>query len=369
MTKKQPWFHSWYADFFGLHFLPFFFVIMALFEIPPFGNSNLHLMGTIISFILIIDWAHIFAQWYRIYSNPVESSFNKWIYPLSYFLMIPLIACVVHYSGRFPVERFLVYFVIYHFIKQHYGYTRIYSSADGNKTKRESFFESSLIYCSMVVPLIYWHINFPDKTFLWKTFFIESSIFDLVIYPGLLFYSISLAGYVYFEFKRFQRTNFFNWSKNLAILSPALGWGVISLYPESKYLIYFSIVLTHDISYSFFVWLIGRRDKKLISKEVSWFSWTSIPGLFFYFAMIILVGQTILVIHHRYVGHSLPNLIFGDFFNFLVYAPGWKQDFGVALFFATQSHHYFIDKYLWKKEKDLSYVMYVTKSKLVQNVQ
>lgn len=369
MTKKQPWFHSWYADFFGLHFLPFFFVIIALFELPPFGNSSLHLMGTFIALIIIVDWAHIFAQWYRIYSNPAESSFNKWFYPISYILLIPVIASIVHFSGRFPVERFFVYFVIYHFIKQHYGYTRIYSFADGIKSRGESFCETSLVYSTMVVPLIYWHITFPDKSFLWKLFFLESAFFELLIFPALMYYFFSLVGYAYFEYKRYQRTKFFNYPKTLAILSPALGWGIISLFPESKYLIYFSIVLTHDMSYSFFVWLIGRRDRKLLSNNVSWFSWSSIPGFFFYFAVIILVSQVILVVHHRYVGHSVPNPIFGDFFNFLVYSPGWKQDFGVALFFATQGHHYFIDRFLWKKEKDLNYVMNLSKSKLVQNVQ
>lgn len=66
-VKSQPWMHSWYGDSLGFFFIPLAFLILALFSFPPFGNIGPQSISRVIFWVLVIDWAHIFAQWHRIY--------------------------------------------------------------------------------------------------------------------------------------------------------------------------------------------------------------------------------------------------------------------------------------------------------------
>lgn len=357
-VKSQPWVHSWYGDSLGFFLIPLSFILLATFSLPPFGNFDPKYVGVVISYVLLIDWAHIFAQWHRIYCNPVESTRAKWIYPISFIVLVPIIALYFQYVSIDHVEKFLIYFVIYHFIKQHYGFIRIYSKTDGSKTKFESVTESALVYLCMWTPVLYWHIDFPKKDFYWNLHFLKNPVTQNLFYPAIAAYAFCLVAYVFAEYKRTKRNQMFNWPKNIALTLSALGYGLISIMVESKMLIFFTVVFTHDVSYIFLVWFIGRRDEKLKTKKIAWYSWWSVPGFTWYLLALILMGQTIMALHGE-LGHDLNRHYFlvGKFFNDLPWSAGWWQNFGFALFYATQAHHYFIDKFLWKKEKDLSFMM------------
>ncbi len=357
-VKSQPWMHSWYGDSLGFFLIPLAFLLLALFSFPPFGNIGPHSLSRVIFWVLVIDWAHIFAQWHRIYCNPLESKQAKWIYPLSYLALIPLVALYFQLSEIDHVEKFLIYFVIYHFIKQHFGFIRIYSKTDGQKSKFESYTETALIYLCMWTPVFYWHIDFPKKDFYWNLHFLRNPVTQNIFYPAIIAYGFCLIAYVIAEYKRTIRNQMFNWPKNLALGLAAFGWGLVSIMVESKILIFFTVVLVHDLSYIFLVWFTGRRDEKLLNKKISWYSWWSVPGFSWFLFSIVLMGQLTMALHGR-VGHNLDRdwLIVGKIFGGIPFSEGWWQNVGLALFYATQAHHYFIDKYLWKKEKDLSFMM------------
>lgn len=361
--KAQPWFHSWYGDLLGLHLVPLIAVLLAFFDLPPF-NIYLRDWTEVIVWIIVLDWAHIFAQWHRIYCNPLETKMLKWIYPISFFLLVPCLTVVLHYSGRIPVETFLIYFVVYHFIKQNYGYIRVYSKTDGPKQKYEMWLETLLIYLSMALPVLYWHLSFPYDLFTWVKFFPKWGPINLFLTPLLILYILCWVSYLVMEVRRSLRNNQINIPKNLSILSAAVGWGAITLLSESPMLVYFTVVLAHDLSYTTFVWFIGRRDQKMISGKIPWRSWSSVPGFFMYLLAIVVVSQFVLLLHHRFAGSSYPNLVFGNYMEAVKVGNKWMTDLGFAIFFATQAHHYFIDRYLWKKEKDLEYMVKTGKHSL-----
>lgn len=356
--KSQPWIHSWYGDSLGFFAIPLVAIFLAVFRLPPFRYIDAAHIGALITYVLIIDWAHIFAQWHRIYSNPLETS-GKWIYPLSYFLLFPVVGLIFYLGYLAPVESFLVYFVIYHFIKQHYGFIRIYSKIDGVKTKFESVTESALIYLCMWTPVLYWHSEFPKKDFYWLVHFIKSPLVKNLFWPALVAYIFCFLAYALAEFKRTKRNGIFNWPKNLALLSAAAGWGLVSVFGEVPVLIFFTVVLTHDVSYIVFVWLIGRRDYKIRKNQVSWFSFWSIPGFLLFCFSALLLSQIIWAIYiETTMDQNRSYFIVGTIFNDLPsFKEGYMLNLCTSLFYATQAHHYFIDKYLWKKEKDLAYMV------------
>ncbi len=297
----------------------------------------------------------------------METIKAKWIYPISYILLIPLVGFYVYFGSRLHVEIALVYFVIFHFIKQHYGFMKVYSKIDGVKSKFEAFSENLLFYISMWTPVIYWHINFPKKNFYWSARMLPIPYVDIIFTLACVLYAASAIVYLVFEIKRSKKNGIFNIPKNLALFSAAIGWGGVSLFSDVAVLIMFTVVLTHDVSYTVLVWMFCRRDEKIIKKKINWFSWWSAPGFAFYVVALVLFSHLIMVIHLELARNTeMDYVIYGKIFNNITSSSAIWQHFGWGLFFATQAHHYFIDKFLWKKEKDLSY-MVITGKHQIQN--
>ena len=356
--KSQPWIHSWYGDLLGFHLIPLIFAFLAFMRWPPFQVATYAHMDLLILGILLIDWAHIFAQWHRIYYNPVETIKAKWIYPISYILLIPIVGLYVYYGSRLHVEVALVYFVIFHFIKQHFGFLKIYSKIDGAKTKFESLSETALFYLCMWTPVIYWHISFPKKDFYWAARILPIPYINVIFNIACILYTLSAAIYVVTELRRWKRNGIVNIPKNLALIAAALAWGGVSLFSDVAVLVMFTVVLTHDVSYTILVWMTCRRDEQIVKKKVDWFSWWSAPGFLFYVLILVLGSHLIMVLHLEIARNAeLDYAIYGKIFNNITSSSLVWQHFGWGLFFATQAHHYFIDKFLWKKEKDLSYMV------------
>lgn len=358
MNKAQPWVHSWYADSLGFFLAPFFFIFLAIFNLPPFSGLDNNTFQFVILLVLFIDWAHIFAQYHRIAYNPVEDKKLKWIYPVSYLLFLPVMAVIIGFASVTYVDTALVYFVVFHFIKQQFGFIKIYSKTDGPKTKTESKLEDALVYLTMFTPVFYWHTKAFDYEYKWVSMFIKSPIFDYLFWIAAMAYIITLGFYIKNEIARTRRNQMFNIPKNLALFTAAMSWGIVSFLSKSTLLVVFTVTLTHDLSYTFFVWFIGRRDEKILKKKVSWFSWWSVPGFFVYVTVLILFSHIIMVVHLEMTqDHNWAYYIYGGLFNSITKAEGFWLNFGWALFFATQAHHYFIDRFLWKKEKDLDYLV------------
>lgn len=357
-TSRQPWIHSWYVDSLCFFLTPFLFVVLAFFDLPPFRNVDAGLLSKAILVVLFIDWAHIFAQYHRIYSNPLESSRLKWIYPLSYLLLVPVMTVIVHFTSSIAIDTLLVYFVVFHFIKQHFGFMKIYSKTDGKKSQREKITEDAAFYLSMVAPVVYWHVKGFSYDYKWINLFFKWKIFSYLLWPVMIAYVGAFILYAFDEYKRTTRNGFFNFPKNLSLLSAVVGWGAISFLSESTMLVVFTVTFTHDLSYLFYVWLIGRRDHKYVRKEVKWISWWSIPGFFAYLCLLVVLSDILTIVHLELTNDNNWNYwIWGTTFNSLAKQEGWFLSFGWSVFFATQAHHYFIDRYLWKKEKDLGYMI------------
>jgi hypothetical protein len=357
--KSQPWIHSWYGDTLGFFTIPILFVALAYFHLPPFNGLSRSDLSSVVYAVLVLDWGHIFAQWYRIFLNPAESRKAKFLYTLSYVLLILTLALLLtFFLIHSYVETFLVYFVIYHFIRQHYGFIRIYSKTDGEKSKIESFVEGLFIYLSMWTPVIFWHIEFPFDTYYWVVHFIKFLYAKELFQIALLFYFLSSILFVYFELKRFLKTKVVNTPKLLAIFSAGLAWGSVSFFKDVPILIFFTVVLTHDVSYIVLVWFIGRRDKILTQNKIKWNSLWSVPGSIVYFLGILIISRLVIGVHAEIVFDlNKSYFLIGTLLNDLKNDSTFLIKLGWSIFFVTQGHHYFIDRYLWKKEKDLSYIL------------
>lgn len=357
--KSHAWIHSWYGDTLGFFTIPILSVALAFFHLPPFNGLSRSDLTSAVYMVLILDWGHIFAQWYRIFLNPAESRKAKFQYTVSYFLLIPILALLLTFFFIHSyVESLLVYFVIYHFIRQHYGFVRIYSKTDVFKTKTEAFVEGMFIYLSMWTPVIYWHIEFPFEAYYWVIHFIKIPFVKDLFQIALMLYVLSSILFLYFEFRRFTKTKVINIPKLMAIFTAGLAWGSVSFFREAPVLIFFTVVLTHDVSYMVLVWFVGRRDKILSDNQIKWNSIWSVPGSVIYLLGILVVSRLVVGLHAELVFDlNKSYFLIGTLFNDVTNNSTFLIKLGWAIFFVTQGHHYFIDRYLWKKEKDFAYVL------------
>jgi hypothetical protein len=237
LAKKQPWFHSSLLDSLGIVGFPFLFLPFAFFiNTQQWSVSFLYLLIGAIGFI---DFGHIFAMWFRIKSNPLEHKYSLPMYLLFYVLIWIFFASVIFWGHQFSLERFLVYFVIFHFIKQQYGLIQIYSRTDGKKTKYETAFNRYFIYISMAYPIFWWHGQKKFQSLYWKQFFFDIPYINMINHILLALFILGLLYYIACEIRIYKKNKFFNIPKNFSVLGAILGWNVPIIFLENPCTLFF----------------------------------------------------------------------------------------------------------------------------------
>lgn len=360
-TYKQPWFHSPWLDSISMYGFP----LLATFILFFFTDLlTPKLITQFALFIGVIDFGHIFAQWFRVKYNPTEKSSALYKYLIFFVISLFIVAFITSLSYLKQMQSFLVYLVLYHFIKQQYGIIKIYSKTDGVKSKLQNRVTDAFVYLSMAYPVIHWHSSDLLKTFYWKELFIDIPYINSIEVVLRVFFIATFVGYVFYEYKITKRNKGFNIPKNLSVLGALIGWNFALIFPTYQKALLFTIVYTHNIAYIVLIWVVGRRDRKLQGyqepeglKKI--FCWTSVPGFFTYYLMINLMASSIITLWY-WVAH---NKVINEFllYHVITQLPqvhdreSFIWHLVNALFYTTQGTHYIIDGFLWKKEKDYAW--------------
>lgn len=357
-NKPQPWFANWYLDFGAINFVPLLAMVFALAGIWPFHGTWDNSLTVLVAFIIWFDWTHIQAHWFRILGNRAEQKRTKIIHSLSFLLFMFINVTLYHLGYAKWLEIFLVYFAAFHFMRQQYGLIRVYTKGDKDKKSYETNLEYILFQLVMITPLILWHTTPPYTHFYWSRIFFKGSFFYWIYWVSLGLTALALIAYIILETKRSIRTQFFNIPKNLTLMTTAIGWGILTFMKQPHLLVYFTVIIAHDVSYLFLVWWFARRDEKLLNNKISSFSWLSVKGFILYYGFLAIFSELLFIIHWQIVQPNMTPAIFGNLFSFIPYSKeGLWRSFGMTLVFSVQFHHYFTDRFLWKKEKDLLYLI------------
>lgn len=115
-------------------------------------------------FVIGIDVSHVWSTIFRTYADREEFNNHKIL-----LISAPLIAfiCFFLISGfSQPLFwRVLAYIALYHFVKQQYGFMRIYK-AKAKDFKPKAIKDEWVIYTGMIYPVIYWHLT-DQRNFSW----------------------------------------------------------------------------------------------------------------------------------------------------------------------------------------------------------
>jgi hypothetical protein len=207
---------------------------------------------------MLIDVSHVYSTLYRTYFDPQALRKQRsllWTIPFFSFVTGVLLYSI----DDLLFWRILAYVAVFHFVRQQYGFMRVYSRKERN-TKWEDAIDKLTIYYATVYPILFWHFSGP-KNFNW---FIEK---DFIYFPSQLL--LHIAGVLYIlvvssflckEFVRLVKTKYLNLPKLAVILGTLLSWYFGIVYYNGDMAFTLLNVVSHGIPYMAMVWIYGQKN-------------------------------------------------------------------------------------------------------------
>lgn len=345
---KQPWIASPLFDccwFLAPSIAPVFLVLLF----PSFfGEQAVQLSPVMwVLLVLLVDVAHVYSTVYRTYFK--ASARKKYATVLR---VVPVLVWIVGVV-LFALEsmwfwRCLAYMAVFHFVRQQYGFLRIYSR--GSTVPRwVRLLHTVVIYAVTVLPVAIWHCTGP-KNFNW---FVEG---DFLYYPmpaavllcrGLFF--VALVAYAASEIYLWLIHHQYAIPRIALVAGTATSWYVGIVLYNGDLAFTMLNVLAHGIPYMALVWVcekgeVHKSNSRLLSVVFSKY------GVVVFVGIITAMGYVEEALWDVWVWHEHRE-IFSSF--------SWLQSlyshqfaaFLVPLLSLPQAVHYVLDGFIWKTDK------------------
>jgi len=347
---KQPWINSALLDIIYILTPPFLALLLVAILPRQFKEtSEMPLMYWLV-LIVFVDVAHVYSTLYRTYFNPLEYRQKQ-----SLLLTIPALCYVTGvlcYSiDAFVFWRILAYLAVFHFIRQQYGFMRLYSRSEAKSTFASAI-DSITIYASTLYPIIYWHVN-PGRNFNWFTdgdfWLYQSQMFSDT---ALVLYLAILIVYLIKESFLIIKTHRINIPRNLLIAGTALSWYFGIVYFNGDMAFTTLNVLSHGIPYMALIWFFEKENharKQQTPSRILKFSFGKYGIVLFILVLLTLAymeeGLWDGLIWREHSGIFAP-------FAFLPKIEDKKLlSLLIPLLALPQSTHYVLDGFIWKRKK------------------
>ncbi|MBW4888308.1 hypothetical protein KXQ82_01210 [Mucilaginibacter sp. HMF5004] len=344
---KQPWLHSAVID--GIFILSPPFIALLLVICFP---SRFQVTTTIpvyywLFLVVFIDVAHVYSTLYRTY-------FNSRAYKTNTLLIIVPIACYIggvllHSYDGMLFWRILAYLAVFHFVRQQYGFMRLYS-----RQERGSYWfrliDKLAIYSATVYPLFYWH--FGDKrNFSW---FVEN---DILSYSspslqalGFMVYLVIIVLYLIKEGIYIINTKIINWPRNILIAGTFFSWYFGIIYFNGDLAFTTLNVISHGVPYMTLIWVFEKkRYKKSKIKEsiILKNTFGRYSGVLFFIMLLIFLAYLEEGLWDGMIWKEHGS-VFGIFTSLPTIRNEQVLSLLVPLLALPQSTHYVLDGFIWK---------------------
>ncbi|HEX2607982.1 MAG TPA: hypothetical protein VHK91_11405 [Flavisolibacter sp.] len=331
--------------------LPPFFSLAVIFLFPSlFHDTSAMSDAGWVVLILLVDVAHVYSTLYRTYFDPQALTNQRsllWSIPLVCFAM----GVLVYSLSSLWFWRLLAYIAVFHFVRQQYGFMRVYSRREPRKT----FFsrmDAVIIYTATLYPLAYWHLSGP-RNFNWfiNGDFLYFSSGWLLQWLTVLYFLV-IACFIISEMIRFYRRRVLNLPRLLVITGTLLSWYFGIVYFNGDMAFTLLNVVSHGIPYMALIWIYGDKNYVRPKKGTAFlrllFSTYGILlfiGLLFLFAFIEegLWDLTVWKEHANIFGTSGS----GSF----TISHEWLSIL-VPILALPQITHYVLDGFIWKVREE-----------------
>jgi hypothetical protein len=352
--QTQPWIAEKKFDLIFFILPSFISVAMAFFIALYFPQTNKVSLGSWIGLILVIDVGHVYSSLYKTYFHPVAA---KKMHTLLF--LIPILSFIVSVGLYFLSDiyfwRAIAYLAVFHFIRQQYGFFKIYSREEKNK-KNFEWLEKNIIYIVTLYPIIYWHTHLPRK-FNW---FIENDFFSnvplLINHIAFGVYIVGIVMYVLKEILIYQHNSDFNLPKNLFFLGTTASWYVGIILFNNDLIFTLTNVVSHGVPYFAMIWWSGATELASDARlQKTRMRFIFLKRYFFiFFGILFLLSFIEEGLWDGFVWREHLNF-FTPFSKLPEHLSDTTFIFLIPLLALPQLTHYILDGFIWKK-KDLEFL-------------
>jgi hypothetical protein len=294
--------------------------------------------------VVCIDVSHVYSTLFRMYwDTPTFQQYKKLL------LIIPIVGFIIgfvlHYYSQTMFWRILAYVAVFHFVRQQYGFMRLYSRQENNP-RWIKFIDTISIYNATLYPLLYWHIHLTNRiNWFVKDDFIAipfqyTEVFT-VIYISILTIYIVKEVWSFFKLKRF------NTPKNLIVIGTYASWYVGIVLFQGDLIFTLLNVVAHGIPYMGLVWLYGEK-KAAHGFNFGW------KGILVFLGILIMLAYVEEGIWDLFVwrDHTEVFPVVSSLIDPLNHPLALS--ILVPMLVLPQITHYVLDGFIWKFSKDPS---------------
>lgn len=339
---KQPWIHKAKTD--SLFILsPPFIILAIVFLCQPLLQRLEHTYSfyTWLFFVVFIDVAHVYATLFKTYLVPETFKEKKRL-----LIWLPIICFIIGFvlfmlgSKVFWVT--LAYVAVFHFIRQQYGFMRLYARQEP-KTRFNVVTDNMVIYAATMYPMVYWFMS-PPRNFTW---FMENEFFNyrnpiLLETLTILYYFILLV-YLIKIIYSFYVYRYFNIPKNAVVAGTALSWYFGIVYFNNDLVFTMLNIVSHGIPYMALIYLKEIKPKKTSGNGIL-VQLSSLKGMIIYVTVLLALAFSEEFLWETMVWNE--QITFSGGVNF----EPWHFLL-VPLLVVPQFTHYILDGFIWKSAR------------------
>ena len=340
---KQPWIHNAKTDGWFILSPPFIILLVVfLFQKQIQGLENHYSFYTWLFLIVFVDVAHVYSTLFKTYFVKEEVRKRKLLYygipALSWILGL-----ILYQFGSLTFWSVLALVAVFHFIRQQYGFMRIYTRFEPNRFSKRV--DEIAVYSATIFPMLYWFKTpraftwFVENEFNWLQYLPDYIPFIKILYFGILMIWILKTVYEIFKSRQI------NLPKVALIFGTYLSWYFGIVYFNNDLVFTFLNVISHGIPYIALIYIreIKQKDaQKLEDLQV----FKSAFGIFLF--IIVILGFAF------FEEFLWEILVWNEHFSLnLNVSLNWFQ-FLVPLLVVPQLTHYLLDGFIWRKPKKVN---------------
>ena len=349
--KTTKWLISKQIDILVM-LIPVWVCWLIAFLLPEIQLHSAIPLWVFVVVVIGIDVSHVWSSIFRTYLDKEEFKAHR-----KTLIFAPIISFAFAFSlSAISIDlfwRYLAYLAVYHFIKQQFGFMRIYKAKNGDfrpKLIRDNF----VVYLAMIYPIIYWHLA-TDREFAWfmdgdfLSANLGSGIMQWVGWIGNSLYFLILGWWFVEELNARRKKGVFQLGKVLWVLTTAINWFIGIIYFNSDLVFTVTNVVAHGLPY--LALIIFYQGGKLRFKlgQVKAGKWFKIGGS-------IIATVIVLAIAEEYLWDMLVyrenESLFTLMGHYPIETPGYFiQLLAIGFLAVPQITHYILDGYIWKNNE------------------
>ncbi|MBI3299938.1 MAG: hypothetical protein HYZ75_17375 [Elusimicrobia bacterium] len=296
-------------------------------EVPPWAWLFL---------VVGVDVAHVWSSLWRTYLDGAELRRRPGLYAGVPVLCWAAGALLYRFTGPLGFWRVLAYLAVFHFVRQQYGFLRLYQRLEGPAPRADDLLDRAALYGGMLYPLVYWHAT--PRPFEW---FVAGDFLRLpagLAAPAGLLYAGILAAWVLRQAVRARPSHP---GRLGVVLGTAAAWWTGIVACDSDLAFTLTNVVAHGAPYFALVWVSAARPRPLRAAPAAVWG-----ALFLLLPLALAYGEEGLwdLLVWREHGAQFPALsVFGE--------PGLGAAalaVLVPLLALPQATHYVLDAYIWR---------------------